>query len=259
MLAELQAAFARTLLGADAPQAGRIGAGEGSRADARLAIYRNNVIGSLAGVLAAAFPLTQKLMGEENWLAMAADFIRTHPPREAHLLVYGGELPDFLAAGLSEGGRDPGFLPDLARLEWARVEAYHAADGDPVPPAVLAELPQDRLPDLKLVPHPSLRLVTSRWPVEAIWQAASAGEDVRPLLGAAGQALLVLRPVAKVETRRLSAGEFTFLHTLADGQTLGAAALAAFEAEAGFGLQDALVTHLAGGVFTGFTLAEETP
>src|SRR5262245_42586254 len=47
-------------------------------------------------LLAARFPVTRCLVGEESFHAMARRFVRSDPPRSATLHRYGERLPRFL-------------------------------------------------------------------------------------------------------------------------------------------------------------------
>ena len=155
-LRELQAAFARGVLdpAAGGTLAGRIVAG-GLDPERRLAVYRDNVLVSLRRLLEGTFPATRRCLGPERFAELALAFVRAEPPDRPQLLAYGAGFPAFLA----RAGRRAALAADLARLEWAREEAYHAADAPPLDPASLAAIPAERYPELRFVPHPSLRLV----------------------------------------------------------------------------------------------------
>ena len=70
----------------------------------RFAIHRNNVYASLIGCLAARFPVTLRLLGEDCFRQCARHFVEASPPRSPVLLEYGSGFADFLA----------GFAPLLA-------------------------------------------------------------------------------------------------------------------------------------------------
>ena len=92
----------------------------------RLAVYRNNVLGSLVDGLVSSFPVVQALVGEDFFRAMAAMFVRVAPPCSPVLAEYGGGFANFIASFAPAGGLP--YLPDIARLEFARIQAFHAAD-----------------------------------------------------------------------------------------------------------------------------------
>ncbi len=67
-----------------------------------------------------------------------------------------------------------GYLPDVARLDLALRESYHAADSAPLPEAEFQRLLGADISGLRLRLAPALRLVRSDWPVVSIWAAHHA-------------------------------------------------------------------------------------
>lgn len=250
-LREMQAAFAAGVL--DPSLAGRIAgaiAGHGITPKRRLAIYRNNALASLRGLLERTFPATRRLLGPERFAGIALAFVRTAPPKRPQLVTYGAGLPDFLedraeAAAVAH-------VTDVARLEWAREEAYYAADPPPLGSATVAGIPVERYPKLRFALHPSVRLVRSAGPVHALWQAARAGPADQPCSAmpeTTPEQVLVVRPGMTVVTRPIGAADLVLLEALGAGLPLAEAAVRAQAADAGFDLQGALALHLAGGTF----------
>ena len=122
----------------------------------RFSVYRNNVAVGLIGAIEARFPVGRRMVGEAGFRALARTFIESHKPRSPVLVAFGDEFPDFLAADASH---DLPFLPDLARLENAWVEAYHAADASAATLANLATLMDPELAhdQTTFAPPPPLR------------------------------------------------------------------------------------------------------
>jgi hypothetical protein len=237
----MSAAFARALLQPDAPCPAGLKTWNGSDPAKRFAVYRNNVVVSLVDALADSFPVVQALVGEEFFRALAAEFARANPPRSPVLAWYGDGFADFVenfppAAGLP-------YLADVARLEWLRVEAWHAADAKPLPLAEMAARLADEaaLPALRLALHPSLRLLRSAHPVVSLW-AAHQAEDVSAALGATdfadAEAALVVRDGLDVDILRIEPGAAEFVECLLRGAALGEAAQTAapFDLPATLGL-----------------------
>lgn len=256
MLRELQAAFRRGVLeGVATAILPALHTVAGPGADHRLAIHRNNTYASLVEVLRAAHPVVCRLVGTDFFAAAARRFIRDQPPTAPQLSAYGGGFAAFLED--FPPARAVPYLPDVARLEWARLEAHFAADAPPLEPSALAAMPPERCPDLVLELHPSVRLVASPYPIQRIWAANQPERATVPRidLEAGGQAVLVRRPAATVEAVVLPPGERALLAALGDGRPLGAAAEAALRQDPGLDLQAALAAHLLGGTFRGFSLA----
>ena len=130
-------------------------------------------------------------------------------------------------------------------------EAYFAADALPLEPGALASVAPDLIDGLRLSPHPSLRLVASRFPIDAIWEANQEGGDGVVDLRQGGANVAVLRPKLTVVYRPLAAGSFALVAALAGGTTLAEAAAAAETADPTFDLQTALIDHLVTGTFSG--------
>jgi hypothetical protein len=222
----------------------------------RFHIYRNNVHSSLIGVLRARFPVVERLVGEEFFRAAARIFVEAHPPRSPALFEYGGEFIPFLET--FEPARELPYLPDVARLEWLRNRAYHAADAEPVPPADLAAVAPDDLPRLRLGLHPSAQLFASDYPAVSIWEANAQGGEVAPLAeGLAQEDALILRPRLEVLVLRLGPGGHAFADALARQEPLAGAAGAAVEADSRFSLPETLGALIGAGAFSGFSIASQ--
>lgn len=193
-LAEEQAAFAAALLDPNLPvPLGLLAAGEPAGVD-RFDVYRNNVMVGLTEGLRAAYPVVCRLVGDEFFRAMAAVFARSQPPRSPVMLDYGAGFAEFIV-DFPPAAQLP-YLADVARLERAWVEAYHAAEADAAKSAFIED---------DLVLHPATRLVRSPFPVFAIWEANRVDEEPgRMELSVEGDNVLVTRPAAAVQACRLS-------------------------------------------------------
>ena len=212
----MQSAFAAALLDPDAAVPPGILDPLGRPAPKRFAVYRNNVASSLTRALEAAFPTVRKLVGEAFFAAMAGAFLRAHPPTSQMLMLYGDALPHWLESFPPVAHL--GYLPDVARLDQAMRESYHAVDSDPLSEGEFQVLLGGDLAHKRLCLAPSLRLVRSAWPVQSIW-AATHDAGPAPLPGA--EVALVLRPLFDPRPHRLSAADADFVQALLDGLTLG--------------------------------------
>jgi hypothetical protein len=248
-LREVQAAFVQGVLAPSltAPVASGIVDG-GVAPGRRLAI--NNVLLSLRRVLEGTLPATRRLLGPERFAEIALAFIRSAPPDRPQLLAYGADFPAFV----ERGGETATLVADVARLEWAREEAYYAADAPPLTAADVAAIPAARYPELRVELHPSLRLIRSRGPVFTLWQAAlntSTEAISEARRNADPEQVLVVRPGMTVTARPISAADLLLLDGLGRGLPLAEAAEPAQAADVGFELKTALALHLAGGTFAG--------
>ncbi|HEY7687874.1 MAG TPA: hypothetical protein VH835_04250, partial [Dongiaceae bacterium] len=143
---------------------------------------------------------------------------------------------------------------DMARLEWAMNDAYHASDDAGLTPQALSSVPQEQYAALSFQLRESCRLLRSAFRVDRIWKAHQPGHSLEGLEIAGDCHLLVYRPALEVEIMTLDAPGFALLSQLAAGATLEAAYESAAAIDAAFDLTAALGTHLARGTFSGFAL-----
>jgi putative DNA-binding protein len=166
-----QAAFVSALLDPAQPCPEDLRAWNGSDPTQRFAVYRNNWVVSLIDALAATFPVCQQLVGEAFFRAMARAFVVAKPPRSRILTFYGREFPVFIET-FTPAASVP-YLADVARLEMARLSAFHAADAEPLDPRKITGLlsEPDRLPKLRMAIHPSAAVLSSSFAAYSLWAA----------------------------------------------------------------------------------------
>ncbi len=228
MSAALQADFAAALLDGGRPVPAGLRAWNGSDPARRFGVYRNNVIVSLVGALADTFPVVRRLVGDEFFDAMAGVYVRAHPPASPVLAHYGEGFADWLAA--FEPARALPYLPDMARLEHARVAAFHAADAAPLAADAIAARCADAasLPASRPRLHPSCRVLRSDFAVAALWAAHQHdGEWPAIELEQPGATLVLRDPADEVLVIGLDDAAADFLAALQRGATLGEALQAA--------------------------------
>ncbi len=118
--------FAPPLFDATQPTPDGIVGPHGNAAAMRFNVYRNNVTVSLIDALAAIYPAVQRITGVEFFRAMARFHIRATPPTSPLLFEYGRDFPAFIES--YQHAKAMPWLADVARIERAWLDAYHAAD-----------------------------------------------------------------------------------------------------------------------------------
>jgi hypothetical protein len=224
--------------------------------NASLVVYRNNVQSSLRRALAEIFPVASKLVGPAFFAAVANEYISLAPPTQARLNDYGQTFPNFLR-GFPPAATLP-WLGDVAMLELAWNEAFHATDEKAITLPALSSVPPESLPTLRLKLHATARLVQSDAPIDDIWLANQEDADPEQTVDLAegGRDLLVLRPDHEVLIHSLPKAHWSFLsalnasHTLADAFELTTADTPEFDLESALGALFSL------GVFCGFSTEE---
>jgi len=215
----------------------------------RLAVYKNNVYTQLNEALRDSYPAVHRLTGTEFFRFAATEYLMAYPPRSPTLLAYGENFPRFLE-GFKPASSVP-YLPDVARLEQLYLESYHAAEALSLSKAAFAKYLSETIgqPDLRL--HPSARLMASLFPVSRIWEVnvQSSTIDGKQRIPGGAENLLIVRPRATVEVRRVSRGAYEALAALAQGFSIAEALAAGTKAAPGIQLTQHLLSLADGETF----------
>jgi hypothetical protein len=227
----------------------------GMKPEARIGIYRANVLGNYRKALAATYPVIKRLVGAPFFDAASDNFVRGHPSTRGDINRYGADFSEFL--GTYPPARDLKYLPDVALLEWAIDQANIAGDAASFDFAALASVPAMLHGELRFSLHPSAHLIVSTFPILHIWQAnqPSCGGDERIDLDEGGDMLLVLRrpsDVGGIAIERISQAEDLLLAMLAAGCTLDETADRCAAMAPEFDLAAALRRHVAGNTIVAF-------
>jgi hypothetical protein len=245
--------FAAALLNPTAPIPQGIVGPTHERDIKRFNVYRNNVFVGLIEALKAAFPAVCRIVGDEFFSAMARVHAALEPPASPVMLEYGATFPVFIEA--FELARSVPYLADVARLERAWVEAYHAAESTPIALHELGAIDAARLPHVSFALHPSLRVVRSPFPVVTLWQMnIDGGVPAATDIFRGGEQALVIRPDAEVEVRQVTPGAAILIERLARGATVAVAASAAHDTDPGFDLAQTLSELFAVNAITGWQI-----
>jgi hypothetical protein len=256
-LAGLQRDFLAAIVTGDNARAEGLLRPGGIAAASRVGVYRNNARSNWRGALQAAYPVVLALVGEPFFNEAADRLAEAQPSRSGDLHRFGGGFAEFLAT--YPHASELGYLPDVARLEWAWHESFHAAEHDMLELERLARVAPEDYGSLRFRLHPSARLVRSGFPVFSIWQANQEGftGDGRIDPAAGGEQVLVFRGDLDTRLFALETADWHFLHNLVQGLSLEEAAdhdsLAGNEAFLG----EALRRWVGEGVIVSFSLGTD--
>jgi hypothetical protein len=128
----------------------------------RLEIYNRQYWFRVLGALAEDFAALRAVIGGSAFEAMSIAYLTVHPSRSFTLRNLGSSLPDWLVANPRFTGRRHRLAVDVARIEWAFVEAFDNAEHTPLTLDQIATL--DAGSRLALQPH--LRLIALDYPAD---------------------------------------------------------------------------------------------
>ncbi len=220
-LADTQQIFWRLISAPDGVPAGLAGIEGWIRGDerlgaaARLGVYSSMYFFRLLDCLVEDFPALHAVLGHEDFHRLARDYLTVHPSRHPSLRRLGGALAGFLDTHSLSQERP--YLGDLARFEWALLDAFDAADAPPLPSEQLKAVPPEEWPSARLSLTPSLRIVEVSAPVHDLWTAATEGKDLPPI-SKRPTVLRVWREELRVFHRAIEAVELAALRSVERGE-----------------------------------------
>ena len=150
-----------------------------------------------------------------------------------------------------------GWIADVAILERAWLDSYHAADAAPLAPEALGAIPEERLGDVVFRRHPASRLIACSTPAVSALVALKTGADLAATVGGDAETALITRPALTVDIRSVEGAGAVFFDALLQETPLGEAAGEA-SGTGPFDLGAALGAVLESGAFTSIDLDQAT-
>lgn len=172
---------------------------KGSRADRLrgMKVHANTVSHARLVALEETFPKTREGLGDAAFNQLSRQYVEYPGVAGFPLDQIGQIFADFLEARqINEA------VADLARVEWAWLESYHAAEGAPLQLADLAGLSEDSILEVGIRLHPSVRTVAFANPPHELLIA-----EIPEIVEAAG--VLIARPYEQVLLSPLNAAQMT--------------------------------------------------
>ena len=174
-LRRLQEDFQDYLLTPDARMQPHVHGSAQVSAEERLAIYANAYRLRLLEALGTDYPGLHTVLGDDEFDAMGRAYIAAHPSAYFSLRWFGDRLSEFLRS-TAPYSQYPVFA-EMATFEWAKSDAFDAADSAVANISDMAAIPPDAWPGLRFIPHHSLRRLDLRWNVPTVWKEIDAGRE----------------------------------------------------------------------------------
>jgi hypothetical protein len=168
-------------------------AGPRSRVLLGLKAHANTIMHARLVALEASFPRTRGAMGHATFSSSSRHYCECAVARRSSLNHIGAGFPEFL----EEADCEPALI-DLAEIERAYLESYHASEALALTLAGIGALAPEDLLELRVSPHPAARIIRLR----------TVPFGLIPELGAVPNGtIIVTRPEADVLLRSLDATE----------------------------------------------------
>ena len=230
-LRELQTLVYQLVVG---PEAANVGGGPGPlcgdvrriiRRDQRLSaierinIYANAYFYRLLECLKEEYPATLAVIGSNDFAGLTHDYLVWWPPTEPSIFYAGRYLAEFLRN--HDLAKCRPFLAELARLERATLDAFHAPDTPVLADEAMRAIPALQWPTIELRSHPGVEILRGQWRVTEVLGAVELGDKwVEPARET--NAVIVWRRGTRVHYRILEDAETDALALLQKGASFAA-------------------------------------
>jgi hypothetical protein len=175
---------------------GRLFAGPIDRVFLGLKAHANTISHARLVALEETFPLTRQALGDAAFNSLSREFIETKAARASDNNGIGRGFSGYL--------RRSGSVPeieDLAAIEWAWLESYHASDAKALELSDIAGMPQDQLLALPVRTHPSAHIVSVTASLHAMLaEVAAILPNPVAILAVRPDAEVKLVPLGEIET-----------------------------------------------------------
>ena len=149
-----------------------------------LKTHANTVSHARLTALEATFPRLMEHIGQKSFNTQSRAYVETRTARALDNNAIGLEFAAFLQANGC-----PAQTSELAQIEWAWLESYHAAEAEPFALDRLAGLSEAEVMEQIVGWHPATRLTPTR---------AAIAPELRELADYSTAAVLIVRPEAEV-------------------------------------------------------------
>jgi hypothetical protein len=142
----------------------------------RIDVYRHAYVERLVECLSDDYPAVEHALGPSEFRASCVGFIAAQPPTNASLNFYGAPFAAFCATWPTPSAT---CVSEIARLEWAIVEAIHADAEVVLDAAALGAVAAADWARARLVPSAALRVLDTAYPVHRHYRAFLEGDSPR--------------------------------------------------------------------------------
>jgi len=145
--------------------------------DALLNVYRDAYVLRLHECLTVDFKAVLAVIGEDDFMALARDYVAAHPSTHPNVRWFGRQFPEFLKTHPLTAQRPA--IAEMAAFEWALGLATDAADDEAMIVEDLAGLDGEQWAALSLSRRASVQRLTLHWQAPQAWlehEDATPGE-----------------------------------------------------------------------------------
>jgi hypothetical protein len=183
-------------------------------------IYLNAYFARLTEVLREHFCACKKIVGEESFMDICAEYILNHPSCEWNINRYGKSFPSMISSNFV--AEDFPYIADLATLEWSKQILFHKKDDIGLTPEEVQKIGMTENSKLKLVS--SIEIGTSVYNIPAIFTSTFDDDESQfPQNWEEPTSWIMYKNDYQVYLHTISMGESMLIRNLLNGNPLSEA------------------------------------
>jgi hypothetical protein len=180
-----------------------------------LSIYQTDYRSRLTEALGEVYPTVWRILGDQDFFQLCADYIEFIPSTSFNLGQYGHQLSTFLRKTHHLSNQEFPFLPILAEMEWTFLTFFHA-DETPASNQSLENLSQN----ISLQVIALMKLFYAPVNLECLWQHQDSEQSPPEELWNKEQWLLLYKVQKRIHFWDLKPFQFQLLQQLQQGLSL---------------------------------------
>lgn len=160
-----------------------------------LKAHANTINHARLVALEETFPRTRNTIGDEQFNKISRAFCDSNIARACDPNQIGAGFIDFLDGQIKDRS-----IGDLARIEWAWLQSYHAPEADAIELVSLGSISETKMLELPISRHPAARIVNLNAALSPELSELTVSENITAILIARPQAEVRLTPLDQLTT-----------------------------------------------------------
>ena len=156
----------------------------GASQESRLGVYAEAYFSRLVEALQADFPRLHWALGQNEFERLVAHYLKAHPSQTFTIGEVGRSLPVFMQSlrghWIKQSTQRQVLYFQLAQFDWQMIESFYADESTTLNSQDLGTLGEDDWDRISFALDPSVRLISSKFPLKSFWDLAVSNEDADP-------------------------------------------------------------------------------
>ncbi len=181
----------------------------------RLDIYAEAYFARILEAFTIDFPITAFVLGEDQFAKLVAEYLKLYPSTETNLNNISKCLVPFIKIYSKSSA-----IHDIVTLERLALESFYSPIDPIFEPQSLSALKESDWENIKFSLNSSLKLISSSWPLEELWQKRHEMHNIVIKESETQNHYLIERISHHINLSKISRTQFLILQKISEGERL---------------------------------------